>query len=121
AQPDTGETDTNPSVAPDGSDLAAAPTAEAIAAAPLAGDARDFGADGATAPGNGVPHGNGTQPRNGTPPSIGGAPGNGTAPGNGDAPGVLVPPATIPGEENRLPIFESVESDWFRRGRLGSD
>jgi hypothetical protein len=32
-----------------------------------------------------------------------------------------VPPATSIGEENRLPIFESVESDWFRRGRLGSD
>jgi hypothetical protein len=30
--------------------------------------------------------------------------------------GVKVPPAS-PGEENRLPIFESVESDWFRRGR----
>jgi hypothetical protein len=32
-----------------------------------------------------------------------------------------VPPATSIGDENRLPIFESVESDWFRRGRLGSD
>jgi hypothetical protein len=32
-----------------------------------------------------------------------------------------VPPAPGIGDENRLPIFESVESDWFRRGRLGSD
>jgi signal transduction histidine kinase len=29
---------------------------------------------------------------------------------------VIVPPASSV-EENRLPIFESVESDWFRRGR----
>jgi signal transduction histidine kinase len=30
--------------------------------------------------------------------------------------GVVIPPASR-GEENRLPIFEAVESDWFRRGR----
>ncbi|HEY3734897.1 MAG TPA: nitrate- and nitrite sensing domain-containing protein [Streptosporangiaceae bacterium] len=30
---------------------------------------------------------------------------------------VIVPPAMTAGEDNRLPIFESVESDWFRRGR----
>jgi signal transduction histidine kinase len=29
---------------------------------------------------------------------------------------VIVPPAVSAGQENRLPIFESVESDWFRRG-----
>jgi signal transduction histidine kinase len=34
---------------------------------------------------------------------------------------VIVPPAASMGEENRLPIFESVESDWFRRGRHGAD
>ncbi len=34
--------------------------------------------------------------------------------------GVIVPPAVSAGEENRLPIFESVESDWFRRGRHGA-
>jgi hypothetical protein len=33
---------------------------------------------------------------------------------NGD---VIVPPADGPREEYRLPIFEAVESDWFRRGR----
>jgi signal transduction histidine kinase len=32
--------------------------------------------------------------------------------------GVVVPPAdSISGGEHRLPIFEAVESDWFRRGR----
>jgi signal transduction histidine kinase len=34
--------------------------------------------------------------------------------------GVVVPPAASAGEEHRLPIFESVESDWFRRGRHGT-
>jgi hypothetical protein len=35
--------------------------------------------------------------------------------------GVIVPPAVSTGTENRLPIFESVESDWFRRSRQGAD
>jgi hypothetical protein len=35
--------------------------------------------------------------------------------------GVIVPPPASTGEESRLPIFESVESDWFRRGRHGAD
>jgi signal transduction histidine kinase len=35
--------------------------------------------------------------------------------------GVIVPPAASLGEENRLPIFEAVESDWFRRGRPAVD
>jgi signal transduction histidine kinase len=35
--------------------------------------------------------------------------------------GVVVPPAASLGEENRLPIFEAVESDWFRRGRPSVD
>jgi len=39
---------------------------------------------------------------------------SGQASANG---GVIVPPAGSLGEENRLPIFEAVESDWFRRGR----
>jgi signal transduction histidine kinase len=33
---------------------------------------------------------------------------------------VVVPPAAPLGQGNRLPIFESVESDWFRRGRHGA-
>jgi len=31
--------------------------------------------------------------------------------------GVVIPPAAGLSEANRLPIFEAVESDWFRRGR----
>jgi hypothetical protein len=34
---------------------------------------------------------------------------------------VVVPPAAEPGQGNRLPIFESVESDWFRRGKHSAD
>jgi signal transduction histidine kinase len=36
--------------------------------------------------------------------------------------GIIVPPTASAGagEEHRLPIFESVESDWFRRGRHGA-
>jgi hypothetical protein len=37
------------------------------------------------------------------------------------APQVIVPPAAVTGPENRLPIFEAVESDWFRRGRRSMD
>ena len=32
-----------------------------------------------------------------------------------------MPPAASLREENRLPIFEAVESDWFRRGRPSMD
>jgi signal transduction histidine kinase len=35
------------------------------------------------------------------------------------ASGVVVPPAEHVPHQNRLPIFEAVESDWFRRGRSG--
>jgi signal transduction histidine kinase len=51
------------------------------------------------------------------------------APGPGDAtlpslagalsPDVVMPPVPGAAEETRLPIFESVESDWFRRSRHG--
>ncbi len=34
---------------------------------------------------------------------------------------VVVPLAAPTGQGNRLPIFESVESDWFRRGRHSAD
>jgi signal transduction histidine kinase len=34
--------------------------------------------------------------------------------------GIIVPPTGSAGEEHRLPIFESVESDWFRRGKHGT-
>ncbi|MGI8447100.1 MAG: hypothetical protein ACR2MP_07985, partial [Streptosporangiaceae bacterium] len=53
------------------------------------------------------------------PVSANGA-GTGTArPGAGPvsaARHVVLPPAESTGPENRLPIFESVESDWFRHG-----
>ena len=41
----------------------------------------------------------------------------GWMPGSSVHGGVVLPPAASMGEESRLPIFESVESDWFRRGR----
>jgi len=119
AEPEREEADTDPGIA--GSDLAAAPTAGTIAPeSPTDGD-QGYGTDGAAAPANGVPHSDGGQPGNGSLLSNGVSHSNGVASGNGDAPGAIVPPATSVGEENRLPIFESVESDWFRRGRLGSD
>jgi hypothetical protein len=37
----------------------------------------------------------------------------------GSPSGVVVPAAEHVATENRLPIFEAVESDWFRRGRVG--
>jgi hypothetical protein len=43
------------------------------------------------------------------------------APVMGAPVGVIVPPAASAPVENRLPIFESVESDWFRRSRRNSD
>jgi signal transduction histidine kinase len=44
----------------------------------------------------------------------------GSDPGSGRRE-VVVPPAGPDGQGNRLPIFESVESDWFRRGRHSAD
>src|SRR5262249_37687142 len=111
SRPGADDADTDPGAVVDGSELAAAPTAEAIAPVPLAGIGPGYGADGAAAPGNGTPTGNAAH----------GTPGNGAPASSADAPGVIVPPAASIGEENRLPIFESVESDWFRRGRLGGD
>ena len=35
-------------------------------------------------------------------------------------PGGVVVPQPEPATQNRLPIFEAVESDWFRRGRTGA-
>jgi len=61
------------------------------------------------------------QPVLGAP--IAGLRGSGTSFGHDDTQngstngGVILPPAASLAEENRLPIFEAVESDWFRRGR----
>jgi signal transduction histidine kinase len=41
------------------------------------------------------------------------------SPAGSGLPGVVVPQPE-PATENRLPIFEAVESDWFRRGRTGA-
>jgi hypothetical protein len=47
--------------------------------------------------------------------------GQGNGGGSVPAPGQEIPPRVpAAGDENRLPIFESVESDWFRRGRHGA-
>jgi signal transduction histidine kinase len=54
-----------------------------------------------------APSANGAAPR----------PGAGGPEAASAAQGVLAPPPVSNGQENRLPIFESVESDWFRRGR----
>jgi len=115
SRPDTDDADPDPGAAPDGSELAAAPTAEVIAPVPLADGGQGYSRDGAAAPDNGAPH------TNGVPHGNGALHGNGAPHGNGAGPGVIVPPPASAVEENRLPIFESVESDWFRRGRLGGD
>src|SRR5262249_60116269 len=44
AQPDAGEADTDPGILPDGSDLAAAPTAEGVEPTAPAGEGPDVGA-----------------------------------------------------------------------------
>jgi hypothetical protein len=92
--PEPGDMAAKAGVGPNGSATLAAPSATVAAAGP--------GADG---PGAGAPGAGG--------PGAGG-PGAGAAL---TAQGVKVPPPVSNGQENRLPIFESVESDWFRRGR----
>jgi hypothetical protein len=86
---------------------AEAPKAESTAAAAPA--AFDFGSGPLPA------EGNGSDSSLTTPYTVLGAPASlDTAPSRG---AVIVPPADGSGEEHRLPIFEAVESDWFRRGR----
>jgi len=100
-----------PVTGPD-AELEAAPRTEApksgspAAAAPAA---FDFGSGPVPA------EGNGSDSSLTTPYTVLGAPASlDTAPSRG---AVIVPPADASGEEHRLPIFEAVESDWFRRGR----
>jgi hypothetical protein len=145
--PDPDEAPTDPGSFPDDGQLAAAPTAEAIAPGPLADSVLDYaddghGADDYGSPGtlgsytalgtNGSPGPNGGLGTNGAPGANGGLGTNGGPGVNGAAPatngaatvtsqGVVVPPPPAAGAENRLPIFESVESDWFRRGRHGTN
>ena len=86
-----------------------------------AADRGEAGDTEALMPPNGAPHPNGMAPGAGTGHANGTGPDDGTGPGDDGAPGVIVPAVPGIGDEYRLPIFESVESDWFRRGRLGSD
>jgi hypothetical protein len=69
-------------------------------------------------------------PENGHLPVLGSPPGASAtteadqelAPGPGAlSPDVIMPPVPSAAEQTRLPIFESVESDWFRRSRRGVD
>ncbi len=102
-----------------GGEPPAGPEARAESASvdsPAAAPAFDFGPAPLPADGNG----NGadtslTTPLT-TPHPVLGAPGAGWDAGSSRS-GVIVPPAGATGEEHRLPIFEAVESDWFRRGR----
>ncbi|HEY9242896.1 MAG TPA: nitrate- and nitrite sensing domain-containing protein [Streptosporangiaceae bacterium] len=90
----------------------------------------------ATGPLPSMPGNGGPAPSFGTPPQSGssGLPtrlpsrpsrGFGNGDGNNDSGPirreVVVPPAAPLGQGNRLPIFESVESDWFRRGRHSTE
>ncbi len=61
---------------------------------------------------------NGAEPSHASPHPVLGAPASGWDTGSSGS-GVMAPPANGIGEEHRLPIFEAVESDWFRRGRQG--
>ena len=148
--PGLDEAPTDPGGLGDGGQLAAAPTAELIAPEmitpePVADTGQGYGIDGGhdtngrTASGStgtaGGPGTNGSLAANGGLGANGGTGVNGHAGvngSNGTAPAVngegtvtpssvIVPPPATAGEENRLPIFESVESDWFRRGRRGTD
>jgi signal transduction histidine kinase len=111
---------------PGGSAVYAAPSANGTAAGLFTGGAHD-GPDGKTSPfvATQEPLPAGTGPLNGghsvagngqgPEPDAGGPPSGDEA--TSAAPGVTAPPAAGAGKDNRLPIFESVESDWFRRGR----
>jgi signal transduction histidine kinase len=62
--------------------------------------------------------GSGDAPMSTGPHPVLGAPATATWEAGLSRSGVVVPPAdSIGGGEHRLPIFEAVESDWFRRGR----
>ena len=107
------------------------PEPAATDADPFAASGEGFGtapqpALGATGP-QPVLSGTDPQPVLGAPTAVGqaadraaqagGLASSGWTPGSSAQGGVVVPPVMSAGRENRLPIFESVESDWFRRGR----
>jgi signal transduction histidine kinase len=117
---------------PENGDGATAPTVpgasadpKAVLSAPAADilDALDF-ADGTDAAAAGPNGGQAAGPNGGRAAGPGAADGHPPAAGEAGSPGaaspahtVIVPPAPDGAADNRLPIYESVESDWFRRGR----
>jgi hypothetical protein len=99
-----------PVAGPD-AEFEAAPKAEATSDSPVAAAPAAFDFGGGSFPAEG----NGSDSSLTTPYTVLGAPASlDTAPPRG---AVIVPPADGTGAEHRLPIFEAVESDWFRRGR----
>ncbi len=126
---------TVPGASPDPKGVLSAPAADTLdAAGPTAAGPETRGpgetdghppADGYSAA-DGYPSADGYLPADGYPPADGYSAADGHPPAAGEAgsPGaaspahtVIVPPAPDGGPEHRLPIYESVESDWFRRGR----
>jgi signal transduction histidine kinase len=103
----------------------AAPSANGTAAGPAAGGPHE-GPDGKTSPSIAVPgplpvaggQVNGGRPAagNGHGSELAAAPPSSSDAAASAAQSVIAPPAAGAGTDNRLPIFESVESDWFRRG-----
>jgi signal transduction histidine kinase len=97
------------------------PAADAQAAGTESPAASDSGtaSNGDDSPSRAVSHGddsNGAEPaRAGAPPVLG-APASGWETGSSGN-GVMLSSANGAGDGHRLPIFEAVESDWFRRGR----
>jgi signal transduction histidine kinase len=84
-------------------------------------------ASGLTGPGSG---GTGPTPMSGGPgstgpfPALGGSSTSGPSPtvgtrGGSDGSQVTIPPSVSPAQDQRLPIFDSLESDWFRRSGKG--
>jgi len=82
---------------------------------------------GGPVPNNG---GTGPAPTSGGPgstgpfPALGGTSTSGPAPsvgarGGSDGSQVTIPPSVSPAQDQRLPIFDSLESDWFRRSGKG--
>jgi signal transduction histidine kinase len=104
------ETGPQPAVRPDAE--AEAPQAEPAEAGSPAASAPAFDFGGGLPPAEG----NGSDSSLTAPYPVLGAPAAGWQSGSSRS-GVIVPPPDGNGEEHRLPIFEAVESDWFRRGR----
>ena len=119
--PQSPATGPQPVVAPDAEPEAAPKPEVAESDSPVA---FDFGGGSAPADaaafdfggGSGPADGNGSDSSLTAPYPVLGAPAVSLETGSSRS-GVIIPPADGNGEEHRLPIFEAVESDWFRRGR----